>query len=218
MHFIKNFRFWRLVWTVFVTYYFINFSRNFFDDAIPEKAMIPTTLFFIITVWLAFEYYFGSPFFQSGMVEASSVWRAFFAVFFYPFLAFCIADYVWLHWSQMNFLYPVVNIIGILIFLVGVLIRLYTLFIVLRLPPKKFVPKGIYKISRHPRYLGTLIQLFGIALVLSSYLGLVLAIVIGIPLIIVEIRYEEKVLVDHFKTDYINYSKKVPVLIPKFKR
>ena len=218
MKFIKSFRFWRLVWTVFVTYYFINFSKNLLNDAIPDKAAIPTILFFIITVWLAFEYYFGSPFFQSGVVEMLPLWRGFFALFFYPFVCFCVADFVWLHWTQLNFLYPVINILGLLIFLVGVFIRLYSLFIVLRLPDTKFVPKGIFKVCRQPRYLATIIQLFGIALTLSSYLGLILAIVIGIPLILAEVRYEEKTLTEHFKSDYIGYSKSVPVLIPKFKR
>lgn len=218
MALIKNFRFWRLLWTLFVVYYFINFSRNFFDDAIPEKAMIPTVLFFIITIWLAFEYYFGSPFFQSGMVEMRTVWRGLFALFFYPFACFCIADFVWLRWTQLWFLYPVINIIGLLIFIFGVLLRIYSLFIVLGLPDKKFIPKGIFKISRHPRYLATFIQLIGVGLALSSYLGLILAVIIGLPLIWLEIRYEEKALAEHFKTEYISYQKSVPILIPRFRK
>lgn len=218
MKFIKNFRFWRLIWTLFVTYYFINFTRNFFDDAVPERAMIPTVLFFILTVWLAFEYYFGSPFFQSGQVEMSPIWRGIFALFFYPFVAFCVADYVWWHWGQLNFLYPLINIIGILLFVFGSLLRIYSLFIILKMPETKFVPKGIFKVSRQPRYLATIIQTIGIALALSSYWGLILALVVGIPLILFEVRYEEKVLTEHFKTDYLNYTKSVPVLFPKFRK
>jgi protein-S-isoprenylcysteine O-methyltransferase Ste14 len=218
MKFIKNFRFWRLVWTLFVTYYFINFTRNFFDDAVPQKATIPTILFFILTVWLAFEYYFGSPFFQSGQVEMLPIWRGFFALFFYPFAGFCVADYVWLHWGQLDFFYPVINILGILIFSLGVLLRLYSLFILLKMEEKKFSPIGIFRILRQPRYLATMIQLIGIALALSSYWGLIFAVGIGLPLILAEVRYEEKVLVHHFKTEYINYTKSVPVLFPKFRK
>ena len=218
MKFIKSFRFWRFLWTIFGTYYFFNFIHNFFEDATPEKALIPTMLFFVVTIWLAFEYYFGSPFFQSGMVEMLQIWRGFFAFFFYPFVGFCVADYAWLHWGQLGFLYPVINIVGLLLFILGVLIRLYSLFIVLRLPETKFIPKGIFKVCRQPRYLATILQLFGIALALSSYIGLVLVIVIGLPLILAEVRYEEKTLAERFKTDYINYAKSIPVLIPKFRR
>lgn len=217
MRLVKNFRFGRLIWTLFVTYYFINFSRNFFEDAIPEKAIIPSVFFFIFVSWLAFEYYFGSPFFQSGLVEMSPLWRGFFALFFYPFFAFCVADFIWLHWGQLN-LYPAINLIGILIFLLGVLLRIYSLFILLSLPEKKFIPKGIFKACRQPRYLGTMIQLIGIASVFSSYLGIILTIFIGFSLILIEVRYEDKVLAEQFKTEYINYAKNVPVLIPKFKR
>ncbi len=218
MKFIKNFRLGRFIWTLFVTYYFINFARNFFDDAAPDRAIIPTVLFFIVTIWLAFEYYFGSPFFQSGLVEMSPIWRGFFALFFYPYVGFCVADYVWFQWGQVRQLYPTLNLIGILVFAIGVLLRLYSLFLLLHLPDNKFVAKGIYRHCRQPRYLATMIQLIGIALALSSYWGLIFALGIGIPLILVEIHYEEKVLAEHFKTEYINYLKNVPRLFPKLKK
>ena len=99
--FIRRFKTGRFVWTVLVTLYFFVFFTNFFRDAIPDRMTLPVLFAYIFVLWLSFEYYFGSPFFQSGVVEHSALWRGIFAFFVYPFLAYLGADFIWWHWTQM---------------------------------------------------------------------------------------------------------------------
>jgi len=218
MAFIRTFRFGRLIWTLIVTWYFINFGRNFFNSIAPERSQIPFLFFFILVLWMAVEYYFGSPFFQSGIVPPPTNERTFFSIFFYAYTIYCIADYSSLNWTQLRFLEPYLNIIGLIIFTISVLLRYFTLFELLRLPTQKLPKSGIFQTCRHPRYLATIFQIISIPLVFTSYLGLVLALVIGLYIIYKEMKAEEKILTKNFKDEYTQYQKNVPFIIPKLSR
>lgn len=218
MTFVRTLRFGRLIWTLFVTWYFINFSRNFFSSFSPEKAEIPTVFFFILVLWMAVEYYFGSPFFQSGIVQSSSTEKTIFAIFFYANAIYCIADYSALNWTEFSLLYPYLNIIGIIIFTIGVLLRYFTLFELLRLPALKLPKSGIFQVCRHPRDLATILQTISIPLICTSYLGLVFALVIGLFIIYKEMQAEERILTKNFKEEFIQYQKNVPFIVPKLSR
>ncbi len=79
------------------------------------------------------------------------------------------------------------------------------------------IRKGVFKIVRHPIYLGSI--LFFLALWMTT-LSLVSALVwIGIVAFYDFIaRYEEKLLVNKFGADYNQYMRDVPRWIPKLKR
>lgn len=204
----------RLIWTVLVSFYFMIFAWNLFNDALPGNSSVPIAFFFCFTLWMAVEYYFGSPFFQSGIVEAAPVWKSLFAIFFYPFLGYCVADYTWSRWTQIPFVQPYLNVLGIMIFAGGSVIRLSTLFQVLRAPAGRLIRSGLFRQVRHPRYLGTLVQMIAIPLVFGSWLGLVLAMAVGLPLILAEIRTEERGLLATHPDEYVSYQQAVPALIP----
>lgn len=212
---LKAVRWKRLIWTLLVTFYFINFFKNLFADALPGQSLLPVLFFVCFTVWMAFEYYFGSPFFQSGVIELSQVWRSLFALFYYPFLGYCVGDYAWTRWSQMGRLSPYVNILGIAIFLFGAVLRLSALSTALRHPAGKLVRGGLFRVVRHPRYLATLIQLAAVPLVFSTWLGLLLALVVGLPLILAEVRAEEANLLARYRDEFAAYQQTVPVLLPR---
>jgi protein-S-isoprenylcysteine O-methyltransferase Ste14 len=214
----KRIRGGRLLWTLFVTLYFVNFFRTMFHDALDGRALLPTVFAILFTLWMAIEYYFESPFFQSGVVEPSQLWKGLFALFYYPFLGFCVADNVWTHWTQMGPFSPWVNILGIAVFLLGAGLRFDTLATLLRTSEKKLVRAGFFRFTRHPRDLGTLLQVLAVALVFSSWSGLLLALGIGLPLLLTEIRYEEARLLARFPDDFLNYQKAVPVLLPRFRK
>ncbi|MCX7785465.1 MAG: hypothetical protein N2201_04470 [candidate division WOR-3 bacterium] len=218
MNLIKTFQLGRFLWTVFVSWYFINFSRNFFNSLVPTKSQIPIVFFIVLVLWMAVEYYFGSPFFQSGIVEISSKDRTIFSLFFYSTTIYSIADYSSLNWTQLNILYPYINILGLILFMVGVLLRYWTLLILIRTPIQKLIRKRVFQICRHPRYLATLTQIIAISLIFSTYLGLVLTIIIGLPIIYNQIKSEEILLSKLYKTEYDEYKQKIPMLIPKFCR
>ncbi|MEO0070765.1 MAG: hypothetical protein ABIK39_01580 [candidate division WOR-3 bacterium] len=224
---VFRFKSGRFIWTVLVTAYFLIFFTNFFSDTIPDRLVIPLIFSYSFVLWLAVEYYFGSPFFQSGIVEPSPIWRAFFAFFVYPYLGYLGADFIWWHWTQLPVPNYISGILGLLIFGFGVYLRLATLFSFLRIiqikpgsdqvliPAKKFFNLKWQRFCRQPRYLATLIQLIGAAFAFNSYGGLILTLIIGFPSILIQARYEEGLLKLQLKADYEEYSHSVPLLIPK---
>jgi len=212
----RTFRLGRFIWTLFVTWYFINFSRNFFNSLTPDMSKIPALFFLFLVLWLAIEYYFGSPFLQSGIVSPPSLARIIFAIFFYGNLVYCIADYSYYHWSQLTL--PFINIIGIIIFSIGILLRYYTLYELLRLNPHKFPKSGIFNACRHPRYVATALQTISIPLFFSSYLGFLFSVFIGLPIIYFEIKDEERNFAKRFSEEFTQYKMHVPMILPKLSR
>ncbi len=232
--FIRRFRTGRFVWTVLVTLYFLVFFTNFFRDAIPDRMTLPVLFAYVFVLWLSFEYYFGSPFFQSGVVEHSAFWRGIFAFFVYPFLAYVGADFIWWHWTQMPVPVAVTGFLGLAVFGIGTYLRLGTLFDLLRiaqvrppargskeeillLPEKRFVALRFQKLARHPRYFATFIQLIGAALVFRSWGGLVLGVGLGLPLLLLQARHEDAHFRDLLKNELKTYTATVPAFWPRFR-
>jgi protein-S-isoprenylcysteine O-methyltransferase Ste14 len=232
--YIKRFKTGRFIWTVLVTLYFLIFFTNFFRDAIPDRMTLPVLFAYSFVLWLSLEYYFGSPFFQSGVVEHSALWRGIFAFFVYPFLAYLSADFIWWHWTQIPVPVVVTGLLGLAVFGIGTYLRLGTLFGLLRiaqvrppargskeetllLPEKRFVGLRFQKLARHPRYLATFVQLVGAALVFRSWGGLVLAVAVGLPLLLVQARYEDAHLRDLLKNELKTYTETVPAFWPRFR-
>jgi len=232
--FVKRFKVGRFIWTVLVTLYFFVFFTNFFRDAIPDRMTLPVLFAYLFVLWLSLEYYFGSPFFQSGVVEHSAFWRGIFAFFVYPFLAYVAADFIWWRWTQIPVPVAVTGFLGLAVFGIGTCLRIGTLFGLLGiaqvkppargskeetllLPEKRFVAFRLQRLARHPRYLATFIQLVGAALVFRSWGGLLLAVVLGLPLLLVQARYEDARLRDLLKNELKTYTETVPAFWPRFR-
>lgn len=75
----------------------------------------------------------------------------------------------------------------------------------------ELVQRGVYSIIRHPFSIGWMIMTIGLALV-SQYLLSILCVAIQMPLIAFSIISEEKMNVEKFETEYINYQKSVPMI------
>jgi len=84
-------------------------------------------------------------------------------------------------------------------------------------PPRRLVVRGPYRYVRHPMISGVLLILFGEAAVLLSRPHLQWALIflvlnfIYIPLV------EEPMLIDRFGTDYREYRRHVPGLLPRLR-
>ncbi len=230
--FVRRFKMGRFIWTVLVTLYFLVFFSNFFRDAVPDHMAMPALFAWVFVLWLSLEYYFGSPFFQSGVVEHSAFWRGIFAFFVYPFLGFLGADFIWWHWTQIPVPPVVTGLLGLVVFGIGTYVRLATLFDILRIaqvrpsargskdetmliPEKRFAALRFQRLVRHPRYLATFVQLVGAALVFRSWGGLVLACGLGLPLIMMQARYEDARLKDVLRNELKPYADTVPFLWPR---
>ncbi len=226
---LTRFRVSRFAWTVLVAFYFVVFFRNFFADAAPGRMVLPLVFACLLVLWLAVEYYFGSPFFQSGVVEPSPLWRGVFAFYVYPFFGYVAADSLWWHWTQIPFPAFVLWIPGVVLFALGAGVRLNLLFALARmaskqsgrgdgrsrLPAREFTNLFLQRRCRHPRYLATLLQLVGAALAFGSWGGLALVLIIGLPLILVQAKHEDRQLRSLLKGEYERYVREVPLFWPR---
>jgi protein-S-isoprenylcysteine O-methyltransferase Ste14 len=67
------------------------------------------------------------------------------------------------------------------------------------------VTKGVYRIFRHPVYVGIVLTLMGLFVACGSVLCLVYVLVVVIPLNIFRARAEEKVLLEQLGPAYQQY-------------
>lgn len=77
----------------------------------------------------------------------------------------------------------------------------------------KLISHGPFRHLRHPRYLGIILFNFGIALLFLSIIALVLAFLLTLVLLW-RINDEEKLLHEHFGSEWISYKEKTWCLIP----
>ncbi len=77
----------------------------------------------------------------------------------------------------------------------------------------EIIEKGVFKIVRHPIYLGSILFYLGLIILTSSIASAVVWIIIIIFYYYIS-RYEEKLLIEEFGTKYKKYMERVPMLIP----
>ena len=70
----------------------------------------------------------------------------------------------------------------------------------------KLVTKGLYRIFRHPVYIGIVLTLSGLFVACGSVLSLVYVLVVVIPLNIFRAKAEEKVLLEQIGPAYQQYK------------
>ena len=110
---------------------------------------------------------------------------------------------------------------GVAIFATGGALRLWPVFVLGRRfsglvaiqPGHTLVTTGIYRVIRHPSYLGLLLTALGWALAFRSGVGLVLLALL-IPPLLARIRSEERLLDAQFGDEYRAYKKLTSRLLP----
>ncbi len=75
------------------------------------------------------------------------------------------------------------------------------------------VTTGIYRPIRHPAYLGAALLFAGIPIMFSSILGL-FAMLLLVACLVYRIRSEERMLIDRFGDEYLEYMGRSKRLIP----
>jgi protein-S-isoprenylcysteine O-methyltransferase Ste14 len=105
-------------------------------------------------------------------------------------------------------------IIGLTILLVsaGTLRRYYSSSLVTR-EDHRLITHGVYRLTRHPIYLGGIMVSVGVPVCASSLLGLLMMLAL-IPLIFNRIRIEERMLIDEFGDSCRAYQEAMSKLIP----
>ena len=105
-------------------------------------------------------------------------------------------------------------VIGFAIILAGhiTLWRLYSSMLVIK-ENHQLITHGIYRFARHPIYLGHSIVFIGIAVYTSSLYGF-LILSANVPVFLVRIRIEERLLSEEFGDAYRMYKQKTKKLLP----
>ncbi len=94
----------------------------------------------------------------------------------------------------------------------GTLRRFYSSTLVIR-KDHQLITHGVYRFTRHPIYLGTIMVFIGVPVCVSSLYGL-LTMSALIPLLLNRIRIEERMLTEEFGDAYRKYREATSKLIP----
>ncbi len=78
----------------------------------------------------------------------------------------------------------------------------------------KLKKDGYYKYVRHPSYSASLLSFIGFGISLNNWISLVVVIVLVVTAFLIRIRIEEKTLIGHFGSEYLDYMEKTKRLIP----
>ena len=100
-------------------------------------------------------------------------------------------------------------VLGIIIFLIGAFVYFKWEIFWHKNYKGQLVTDGIFKYMRHPHYTSLLIVGFGLALFFYSLIALAIA-TIAIPIIILSIMDEEKLLIKQYGGEYKKFMKEVP--------
>jgi protein-S-isoprenylcysteine O-methyltransferase Ste14 len=110
---------------------------------------------------------------------------------------------------------------GLVLFVIGTVLRLAPVFVLGRRfsglvaiqEGHQLVTGGLYRVIRHPSYLGLLLGLFGWALVFRSAIGLLTSLLI-LPPIVARMNSEEALLASVFGEQYADYCRRTWRLLP----
>ena len=117
--------------------------------------------------------------------------------------------------------FPVQRIIGLALFIIGLIIMLvgqttlwrnYSGTVLIRVD-HQLITHGIYRFTRNPIYLGGIMAVAGLPVYAASLYGFLTMLVL-IPIILNRIRLEEKLLTEEFGDAYQTYKETTKKLIP----
>jgi protein-S-isoprenylcysteine O-methyltransferase Ste14 len=111
--------------------------------------------------------------------------------------------------------------LGVVLFAIGGVLRIWPVFVlghrfsglVAIQPGHTLVTSGIYRVIRHPSYLGLLVNALGWGLAFRSVVGVLLTILM-IPPLLARIRAEERLLCAQFGQEHDAYCARTSRLIP----
>lgn len=119
------------------------------------------------------------------------------------------------HWDAFFAVGVVLTVIGLMIRIQSILtLKRYFTYSVAKVDDHKLIQTGLYKVIRHPGYLGQLIIFIGISISLSNWLSIL---AMTIPVVIgygYRIKVEERFMRDQLGTDYLDYQKRTKRIIP----
>jgi protein-S-isoprenylcysteine O-methyltransferase Ste14 len=141
---------------------------------------------------------------------------------FLVFLSAWITDTLLLRYTivetSLIFLYIRIPLAIIILYTAGYLAKsgLEIVFVQFRDEPR-VIREGVFSLVRHPIYLGAILLYLGLLMFSLSILAAFIWVII-IAFYYYISKHEEKLLIKKFGSDYEEYMREVPMLIPRLKR
>ena len=150
------------------------------------------------------------------------------AIIILPFNVIIIIPCLILYFTGFKYTAPSIlqSVLGVFILLCGVLLACWTMFLFYKIgkgtpapwaSPKNLVVQGPYKYVRNPMIIGVLMILSALSLILNTRYIFYWTILFFVINCIYFKLFEEKQLEKTFGNQYLEYKKKVPMWLPKFK-
>jgi protein-S-isoprenylcysteine O-methyltransferase len=124
--------------------------------------------------------------------------------------------------GRILMLSPFLGYFGCLLMVAGLIVRLaaiatlkqqFTVDVAI-VKDHKIIDKGLYRIIRHPSYIGSLLTFLGLGLALQNCLSLIVLLALPSAATLYRISVEEKALLNHFGSSYSDYMRHTKKLIP----
>jgi protein-S-isoprenylcysteine O-methyltransferase len=114
-------------------------------------------------------------------------------------------------------------VIGMALVVMGLMIRIHSIltlkqfftYSVGKVENQRIIETGLYKIIRHPGYLGQLLIFAGISISLSNWLSVLLMMIPVTIGYIYRIKVEESFMIEQMGESYLNYQKRTKRIIPR---
>jgi protein-S-isoprenylcysteine O-methyltransferase Ste14 len=116
---------------------------------------------------------------------------------------------------------PAQSLVGLALFVIGFTIlllgqitlgRFYSSTLVIR-KDHELITHGVYRLVRHPMYLGVILAAIGLPVSASSLTGFLIMLAL-VPVFLIRIRMEERLLMEEFGDAYRAYQAATSKLIP----
>jgi protein-S-isoprenylcysteine O-methyltransferase len=119
------------------------------------------------------------------------------------------------HWDVFFAVGAVLAVTGLMIRIQSILtLKQYFTYSVAQAENHKLIETGLYKIIRHPGYLGQLMIFAGISISLSNWLSVLLMMIPITIGYIYRIKVEESFMIEQMGENYLNYQKRTKRIIP----
>lgn len=152
--------------------------------------------------------------------DKNSIWIIFIGAALTQFLAVL----EWAHFQNdfINFKIDILTVLGLLFSFGGMTLRIWSIktlgknftATVKTHEKQTIIKSGVYKVVRHPSYLGAYIAIVGGSMFMHSYYSIVFSILIMFFAYFYRIKHEEIALVEKFGEEYREYQNETKKLIP----
>lgn len=150
--------------------------------------------------------------------DKGSIWLLFISISIGYWLSFIMAATKTgriYHWNTFFVIGSTLAIIGLIIRVTSILtLKQQFTYTVTKIDNQELIETGLYKIIRHPGYLGQLIIFLGISTSLSNWLSVLLMIIPVLLGYLNRINVEERFMIGQMGQKYIDYQNRTKRLIP----